>query len=236
MNINVLDILKYIIKEAESENLIIGKTQLVKLLYLLEVEYYRFYQKRLTNLVWQFYHYGPYPLEIEDILGSPDLEEIPKLLKSGKVHKKYSIASDKSSEREIDADIRRLIKRVMQQWGGLGLNDLLDFVYFETEPMRNVKRGEILNFTTIRPWQETKPREIKIDKNKLAEIKHRIIEHTKSLSRPQIKAVVDKDLGEAMKVWDEGKTDILIRGECIVSPESFEPKETDRLRSLKALN
>lgn len=119
MNINVLDLLKHILKEAESENLAIGKTQLVKLLYLLEVEYYRLHQKRLTNLVWRFYHFGPYPLEIEYIMGSPDLEEIPKLLKGGKVYKKYSVASDKNPERGADYDVRRLIRSVMNEWGGI---------------------------------------------------------------------------------------------------------------------
>jgi uncharacterized phage-associated protein len=226
MNTSVLELLKLILQETESESLSIGKTKLIKILYLLEVEYYRSFQKRLTDLEWQFYHYGPYPIGIEKILGSPDLEEMPKLLKDGKVYKKYSVASDRSAERGIDSDVQRLIKRVVNEWGGLGLNDLLDFVYFETEPMRKAKRGEILDFKTIRPWQETKLREIKVDKKKLAVIKRRIIEHTKDLSRPEIKVVVDKDLSEAMKIWDEGKTNVLIRGECIVSPEEFKPKQS----------
>jgi hypothetical protein len=227
MIIETSDLLKLILREAESEDLSLGKTKLIKLLYLLEVEYYRLHQKRLTNLTWQFYHYGPYPLEIEPILGSPDLEEIPQFLQGGKVYKRYSVVSDRSIEASPDPKIRNLISTVVKEWAGLDLYDLLDYVYFETEPMMQAKRGDALDFTTIPPWQETKPRDIKLDKKKLAEIKQGIKEHTKNLSRPELRFTIDKDLSEAIRIWDEGKTTVLIRGETVVDPECFNPGETD---------
>ena len=46
----------------------IGKTKLVKLLYLIDVENWRRRRKTLTGLEWRFYHYGPYAFEIEDAL------------------------------------------------------------------------------------------------------------------------------------------------------------------------
>ena len=36
-----------------------GKTKLVKLLYLIDVENWRRSRKTLTGLEWNFYHYGP---------------------------------------------------------------------------------------------------------------------------------------------------------------------------------
>ena len=71
----VLNIFKEILKQAREERYSVRITKLVKLLYLLEVEYYRIYQKQLTELEWKFFYYGPYAPEIEEILRSPDIDQ-----------------------------------------------------------------------------------------------------------------------------------------------------------------
>ena len=45
-----------------------GKTKLVKLLYLMDVENYRRRQETISGLEWCFYHYGPYAFEIDSAL------------------------------------------------------------------------------------------------------------------------------------------------------------------------
>ena len=73
--LNSKDILLQILIEASDRNISIGKTQLVKMLYLVEVEYYRVARERLTVLKWLFYHYGPYALELEEILAHPEFAQ-----------------------------------------------------------------------------------------------------------------------------------------------------------------
>jgi hypothetical protein len=44
-----------------------------------------------------------------------------------------------------------IIGDLVKKWGGADINRLLDYVYFETEPMENAHRGDILDFSTIQP-------------------------------------------------------------------------------------
>ena len=88
---NTQNILLSILSEAQSKNFPVGKTQLVKYLYLTEVEYYRETGSRLTNLEWKFYHYGPYAFELGAIFDSPEFskKEIP--LEDGKTFKRFAV-------------------------------------------------------------------------------------------------------------------------------------------------
>jgi uncharacterized phage-associated protein len=215
----IINYIKEILKKAKENGFSIGKTQLVKLLYLLEIEYYRLYQKRLTDLEWKFLHYGPYPPTIEEILGSPDIEEEQIELSNSRIFHKYSVVKDSYDGDREDPAIPRLISRVVKEWGGINLYGLLDYVYFETEPMRNVKRGDKLDFSKIKSWQDTKICEIKINKKKLNEIRKSIHTHIKKSERPVIKMKFDKELSKCLQIWDEGKTKVTIKGNVIITPE-----------------
>ncbi|MBA7514341.1 hypothetical protein ES705_06369 [subsurface metagenome] len=133
----VVNFIKEILKQTKENGFTVGKTQLVKLLYLLEIEYYKLHQKRLTDLEWKFLHYGPYPPGIEKILGSPDIGEEQIELSNSRIFHKYSVVKDSYVEYCKDPTIPRLISRVVKEWGGINLYSLLDYVYFETEPMQN---------------------------------------------------------------------------------------------------
>ena len=130
-----------------------NKTALVKLVYLVDVECRRKLGKPATGLEWRFHHYGPYSAQLErDINHNPFLEVF------GDRNSGYgfSISSDC---REIQAAfstsfgpaVRRVADGVVTQWGLETLDALLEYVYFETEPMQGARRGEILDFSTIQP-------------------------------------------------------------------------------------
>jgi len=57
---------------------------------------------------------------------------------------------------------------------------LLDYVYFDTEPMENAKRGEILDFTNVAPIASAiSP---KFDEAKLRAIRARIEKRARSMA------------------------------------------------------
>jgi hypothetical protein len=57
------------------------------------------------------------------------------------------------------------------------LNDILDYVYFDTEPMINVsKRGEALDFSHVRPISETKIKKYNLTDEMKKDIKNKIEE------------------------------------------------------------
>jgi len=219
---DVVNIIKQVLREAKEEGMrSIGKTRLVKLIYLVEVEFYRIYQKRLTNLEWKFFHFGPYPLEIQEILGSLEFEKEEIDLASGKVFFKYSMSFDEPVESYVSSDVGRLVTNIVKEWGDANLNRLLDYVYFETEPMVDAKRGYILDFSKILLWKETKIKKIHLEPKRLIEIRRRIEKHVSKLSRPKEGIKFNADLTRCLHIWDEGRFQVLIKGKCTIDTRGF---------------
>ena len=130
-----------------------AKTKLVKLLYLVDVENYRRSRRTLSGLHWYFYHYGPYAFEIDDALDELSLDIPQESVKTGSGHNAIVFRPDRSMRSRlgdfVDTPELRLVDRVIQKWGEMELNPLLNHVYFYTEPMTDAERGELLDFSTI---------------------------------------------------------------------------------------
>lgn len=194
-----------------------AKTRLIKLLYLVEVEHVKHFQDRLTNLEWQFYHYGPYASEIEQVLGAPDIEEISFSLSDGRQGSQYILGEDERDD-NVPPDIRRLIDYIVKDWGAIDLNKLLDYVYFETEPMINARRGEVLDFTKVKPWAPSeKLKTVRIDAKKLTELRKKYIPHVKEMSkREPVFRLPDKTYIACLGAWDDEISSTSISGQVIV--------------------
>ena len=134
----------YIIDQVRNEqgSTHIGNTNLVKLIYLVDVLHYRRYGERVTDLPWRYYHYGPYANEVQELV---ERKTLPA-----------NYWTSGAFPQAFDSSVRRTVDDVINRWGLLGLNELLDYVYFETEPMENVKRGDILDFGKVLP-ERTEP-------------------------------------------------------------------------------
>jgi hypothetical protein len=140
----------FYVKDKESN---LSKTKLLKLLYLIDVEYYRLHQKTFTGFQWKFFHLGPWTNEIDPLLD--------ELVHSGElVSRPYSSQEYDSYnyEAENEIDISSLftsvkdegaIKRVLSRWADRSVGEILDYVYFHTEPMEQGIRNAPLDFSLI---------------------------------------------------------------------------------------
>ena len=165
----------YILQRVQDLGFEIGKTKLIKLLYLLDVEYFRSNKKTDTELNWIFYKYGPYAFEIEEFLESIGVTEEQIPLKGGRVLLRLGI--DSQEELEIGLEKRVILDSLIEEWGDASLNELLDYVYFDTEPMMDVQtRGEALNFNSIKPQSYYAVKGYKVDKKRGQEITKKIRE------------------------------------------------------------
>ena len=61
-----------------------------------------------------------------------------------------------------DASVKRCVDNVVEQWGLDSLPAILDYVYFETEPMQDAKRGEYLDFSKIQIESPIPPETVKL--------------------------------------------------------------------------
>jgi hypothetical protein len=160
----------------------VTKTKLLKLLYLCDVEYYRVFRKLLTGFQWKFFHLGPWAREFDPLLDELLTHGI--LIESSGSRPEYDTKLFKTSE---DFDLANLfgtfkeeapVKRVLERWAESSTGEILDHVYFHTEPMEHGIRSEPLDFTTVseqpavnysRQASGKTPQEIKAARIRLAE-------------------------------------------------------------------
>ena len=129
----------------------LSKTALVKLVYLVDVEYWRRCGRPVTGLEWRFHHYGPYAAELDR-----EIDGNPLFLVHGSRKTGYGFSSS-PAWREIQAAfnpnyepvVKNIADGVARQWGLEDLDTILEYVYFETEPMQGAERGETLDFSKI---------------------------------------------------------------------------------------
>ena len=146
-------LIAYIVDQVREQGGSPNKTTLVKLLYLIDVESCRKLGKPATGLEWKFHHYGPYSAQLER-----DINDNAFLHVFGDRNSGYGfhITSDwRDIHQAFDAGfgpgIKRVADSVVNQWGLQELQPILEYVYFETEPMQEARRGEALDFSTIQP-------------------------------------------------------------------------------------
>lgn len=129
------------------------KTKLVKLLYLLDIEAYRINHSTLTGFDWVFHLYGPWAQEYETVL--TDLQTIGAIaLHSGSRNDLDTVFIDACESVPLSNPFPRFIdelraRRIIEAWAERPTGELLDYVYFHTEPMREARRGELLDFTSV---------------------------------------------------------------------------------------
>ena len=144
-------LIAYLIDQVRDQGGTLNKTALVKLVYLVEVEYWRRYGKPVTGLEWSFHHYGPYAVELDREIDDNRLFQVFGNRGTG-----YGF-SPSPAWKEIQAAfnisyepvVKNIADDVVKQWGLEDLNTILEYVYFETEPMQDAERGEILDFSKI---------------------------------------------------------------------------------------
>lgn len=142
----------------------VPKTKLLKLAYLVELEHQRRYKTRLTDQTWVYYLYGPWVSNYEEIIGYPNFERSETNPDFEGERQAEFIEPLREPSSMLDSSVRGIVSSVVQQYGRYPLSELLEYVYFETEPMMNVEtRGQILDFGTVHDSEYYRVRDLKIE-------------------------------------------------------------------------
>lgn len=135
-------IIAYIVARAKERGITLNRTRLVKLLYLLDVERIRTRSEPLTGLDWVFYHYGPYAFDLIETLES--MEKTQLVAKPWHDSIMYHAAPEAPDGDDWVSSTRRSVDAMLDRYVALGMNELLDYVYFHTGPMADARRGDHL--------------------------------------------------------------------------------------------
>jgi hypothetical protein len=176
-------------------------------MYLTEVEYYRRTRKRLTDLAWKFHHFGPYASVLGNYLGNPNVDSIA-----------WTITRRPN---QADHDVLRCVVQVVQKWGDADLNELLDYVYFETEPMQTAHRGERLEFSGVKPLDDQRRVRLELDSKKLNKLRKALSARADDYEQLRTASEVSEDLFDNLQEWDFDRALKLSKGNCKIDPKSL---------------
>ncbi len=130
----------------------VSRIRLMKFLYLADVHFYAQRRRLATGYRWKFYHYGPYAAEAQnDIdecvnLGLLGCDVLQRADDAGEVSLYRAYGTDPAIHERFSATLDTVLASEIQRWVGAELNTFLDYVYFDTAPMREAQRGEYLRF------------------------------------------------------------------------------------------
>jgi hypothetical protein len=131
----------------------VTKTKLLKLLYLFDVEFYRAHGKTFTGFQWKYFHLGPWTREFDPVL--------TQLIVDGSLTEQIAERPDfdtkflRSTEsRDLKTPFNNfrdegILKVLLDTWGSSQTGEILDYVYFRTEPMEHGIRNEALDFSRV---------------------------------------------------------------------------------------
>jgi uncharacterized phage-associated protein len=199
---DIRKVIMYFLKRAEEEHFSVGMVRITKLLYLLDVEYYRDNGSIFTGFNWIYYKYGPYTAEIEDVLSQVGIKLEEEAISSTKSIKRLTV-SESVAAYSVDTHLENYLHRIWTAWGMESLPRLLDFVYFETEPMLDAKRDEQLDFSRV--IKKEIPKKIRWTpekQKKLQAIGRSIREKLTKITLPA-SPQFPKETTAILKIWDE---------------------------------
>jgi hypothetical protein len=153
MHPRIKDLLVAMVSFVNEHDGYVTKTKLLKLVYLFDVEFYRRNRRLFTGFNWKFFHLGPWTREFDPIVD--DLVRRGVLLEVQSAKSEYDTKFFKA---ETPLDFSSLfssiheeaaLRIVLNTWGDRSTGEILDYVYFRTEPMEHGIRNEVLDFSLI---------------------------------------------------------------------------------------
>lgn len=131
---------------------ILTRTKMVKLLFLIELIFFDRYKKRLTELEYKSYHYGPYAASIIDAieeLKEVEIDEKTTITEAGNTCYIYSKGNlfirFKEKDLALPDEVRRIVDEVISGYAQLSIEKILEIVY-ESDVFKNTPIGEVIEF------------------------------------------------------------------------------------------
>ena len=128
-----------------------GQVRTTKLVYLVEYNYYGWEQKRLTDLDWVFWRYGPWSKTLSSVLTQDFHTPQENEIEPGKFRPVHWTPPqfDRPRLKFDNVALEGIIPTVLDRFAAMPYNELLDYVYFETAPMKDAVKGQPLDFSGI---------------------------------------------------------------------------------------
>jgi hypothetical protein len=153
MNPAIRELIPAIVSYVTDHGGYLTKTKLLKLLYLFDVEYFRVHRRTFSGFNWKFFHLGPWTPEFDPIV--QDLVDGGDLTEASSTRTDYETKFYRTLEHlELEGILKSytdeaILREILDVWGDRTTGEVLDHVYFRTEPMELGSRNEPLDFNKV---------------------------------------------------------------------------------------
>jgi hypothetical protein len=234
MSINILELIQYIAWLATEREEALSPIRLVKFLYLVDLYHARKSQgQTLTGWPWKFVHYGPFCSEsLKTIKEAVDKGYIEAYSYESKFDEeehflyRYRSSQEPAITDQLPYYIVGQLQAAVRKWAD-DTFALLDYVYFETEPMAGIKPGDTLDFSKSK--EKLLIQEIpmkKLSKKRLAEGKDLIARmrdnSNKGLQVCETQAVYDEAYFKALEYLNGEDLNVSITGKATIEDSATE--------------
>lgn len=127
-----------------------NRTELIKMVFLTDLEYFKNYGEKYSELTYIFYNFGPWTIQYHEMLDYMKDQEIKESRKSSDESGwLYSITSNEPRhESELEKDVSNILENLFFVYEESQLRQILKVVY-TTEPMASTNRGDEIDFTKV---------------------------------------------------------------------------------------
>jgi hypothetical protein len=147
------DLVLGVLNLVRSEGGFATKTKLLKILYLSDIEAYRDTRSTLTGFDWIFHLYGPWTPEFDELLDGMTSKGLIEVQPGNRrdLDTQFIVALGGGSLDKLSIPVLTWasIGRLARFWANEPTGEILNYVYFHTEPMRDAKGGERIDFSTV---------------------------------------------------------------------------------------
>jgi transcriptional regulator with XRE-family HTH domain len=125
----------------------IGETQICRLMYFADFNFYELYEEHLSGLTYKKQPFGPHPIELIQILGQMDEEGLIKKVKtkfqSAFINRYIPLVQ--SNLHYLKASEKEVIDHVIEQMGNWTANKINEYAKKDM-PFLATKDGEVMSF------------------------------------------------------------------------------------------
>jgi hypothetical protein len=151
MNPKLKELVLAIVSLVTESGVKVSKTKLLKLLYLFDIEWYRTHQDTFTGFNWKFYLLGPWTDEYDPMLDKYDGNGLERE-KTKDAYGTEFIKTDETVRLRELFDTREeeiVLEDMIRTWAKVPTEQILDHIYFRTEPMDEAIRDKPLDFGKV---------------------------------------------------------------------------------------
>lgn len=157
----------YLVKKIPNLN----KTAIVKLSYLTDYNFYKYFNKSITGITYKYHDHGPFSTSVYNCIDELKEEHVLRQnenisINNQRKYYSFSIIKEYDFKKYLSKQELEILDFIVAEYGDLGYKSLTDISY-KTEPMKNANKGDVLNFNLINKSIEDKILKVKKETNSL---------------------------------------------------------------------